>query len=97
MKAQKQVSEQQTARGGDDPTLQQLRHEIREIDRRIERIENGDLATTIEEQSAAPSCTICEQVGPGIPGQPTPALGDVEALRQRRRDLERQIERLANN
>ncbi len=65
--------------------------EIQRISEQIARLESGELTPIIEEQPAAPSCTICEQLPPGKLGQPTDTAEQVRSLRRQLAELESQL------
>ncbi|HLH73455.1 MAG TPA: hypothetical protein VKX96_09230 [Chloroflexota bacterium] len=73
---------------------EQLRRKIAALQREILAIENGDLYSLLSHQSAAPSCTICEQAAPGKPGQPTPKADLVRPLQRQLDELEQELNRL---
>lgn len=71
-----------------------LVRQIYELEREILALQEGGLERVLQMQNPAPSCTICEQVPPGKPGEPTPVAELIRPLQRRLNELERQLTRL---
>lgn len=63
---------------------------IEELRRKIDLLENGEGAI-IATQSAAPSCTICEQAPPGKKANPSGVEDQVRFLQRRIAELESRL------
>lgn len=72
----------------------QLVKQIYALEREILSLQEGALESTIEQQTAAPACSICAQAAPGKPGQPTPVADLIRPLRRQLDALEQDLNRL---
>lgn len=67
-----------------------IERRIEELRRKIDHLENGE-GGVIATQSAAPSCTICEQAPPGKKANPSGVEDQVRFLQRQVAELESRV------